>query len=304
MDKTEAVYNTENWSKPEEKVISHLETESQLQLNQRIETDNSARMSNEDEVNPSNEEISSIARGAEGDGKEEEGKENQDVETVHSIVSSSPFMSKTVEGLSNEKEKEEEEEGNNNGESEVEEENQEDNQEEEEEVSDEAIVREVMQRKQRERENNLQFKTKSRRELESLQNKKMYKRTTIKVYFPDHTVLQACFAPREKIQDVMNVIQSSLKEPYCNLPFHLFSTPPKKMYLLLTLSNSRLSPNMVLTSERLVPTALLYLEWKVHLDISYKLVGVFAQGKLYGVFHGGCAEQPAFCQTSRSGNAN
>ena len=112
-----------------------METESQLQLNQQIETDNSARMSNEDEVNPSNEEISSIARGADGDGKEEEGKENQDVETVHSIVSSSPFMSKTVEGLSNEKEKEEEEEDNNNGESEVEEENQEDNQEEEEEVN-------------------------------------------------------------------------------------------------------------------------------------------------------------------------
>ena len=99
-----------------------------------------------------------------------------------------------------------------------------------EEVSDETLIKEVMQRKQKQREDNLQFKTKTKRELESLQKHRMYKRTTIRVYFPDHTVLQAYFAPRETIEDVMKVIQDAFQSEYKDYKFYLFNAPPKEMY--------------------------------------------------------------------------
>lgn len=99
-----------------------------------------------------------------------------------------------------------------------------------EEVSDETLIKEVMQRKQKQREDNLQFKTKAKRELESLQKQRMYKRTTIRVYFPDHTVLQAYFAPRETIEDVMKVIQDAFQSEYKGYKFYLFNAPPKEMY--------------------------------------------------------------------------
>lgn len=99
-----------------------------------------------------------------------------------------------------------------------------------EEVSDETLIREVMQRKQKQREDNMQFKTKAKRELENLQKQRMYKRTTIRVYFPDHTVLQAYFAPRETIEDVMKVIQDAFQSEYKQYKFYLFNAPPKEMY--------------------------------------------------------------------------
>lgn len=96
-------------------------------------------------------------------------------------------------------------------------------------VGDESLIREVLQRKQQQREDNAQLKTKAKRDLETLQKQRMYKRTTIRIYFPDHTVLQAYFAPRETLQDVMDVVRSALREPYQAYPFYLFTAPPKEM---------------------------------------------------------------------------
>lgn len=98
-----------------------------------------------------------------------------------------------------------------------------------EEQEDASLIREVMQRKQQQREENQQFKTKAKRELENLQKQRVYKRTTIRVYFPDRTVIQAYFAPRETIQDVMNVIRSAIREEYADLSFYLFNAPPKEV---------------------------------------------------------------------------
>lgn len=98
-----------------------------------------------------------------------------------------------------------------------------------EEQEDASLIREVIQRKQQQREENQQFKTKAKRELENLQKQRVYKRTTIRVYFPDRTVIQAYFAPRETIQDVMNVIRSAIREEYAGYSFYLFNAPPKEM---------------------------------------------------------------------------
>lgn len=98
-----------------------------------------------------------------------------------------------------------------------------------EEQEDASLIREVIQRKQQQREENQQFKTKAKRELEILQKQRVYKRTTIRVYFPDRTVIQAYFAPRETIQDVMNVIRSAIREEYAGYSFYLFNAPPKEM---------------------------------------------------------------------------
>lgn len=127
---------------------------------------------------------------------------------------------------------------------------------------DEGLIQEVMKRKQQQRENDMQFKTKAKRELESLKKQRMYKRTTIRVYLPDHTVIQAYFAPRETVRDVMDVVQSVLTPQYRALPFYLFNAPPKKMFVWVFVM-SRLDPATVLRSEKMVPAAMVYLGWQV-----------------------------------------
>ena len=98
-----------------------------------------------------------------------------------------------------------------------------------EEENDAALLKEIMARKQKEMEKKQEFRTKAKRELDQLQKQRMYKRTTLRVYLPDKTVIQAYFAPRETVGAVMEVVRGALIEAYQQLPFYLFCAPPKEM---------------------------------------------------------------------------
>lgn len=100
---------------------------------------------------------------------------------------------------------------------------------EREEENDAALLKEIMARKQKEMEKKQEFRTKAKRELDQLQKQRMYKRTTLRVYLPDKTVIQAYFAPRETVGAVMEVVRGALIEAYQQLPFYLFCAPPKEM---------------------------------------------------------------------------
>lgn len=98
-----------------------------------------------------------------------------------------------------------------------------------EEENDAVLLKEIMARKQKEMEKKQEFRTKAKRELDQLQKQRMYKRTTLRVYLPDKTVIQAYFAPRETVGAVMEVVRGALIEAYQQLPFYLFCAPPKEM---------------------------------------------------------------------------
>lgn len=97
------------------------------------------------------------------------------------------------------------------------------------EVGDDMLVKEVLARKQKEQEKNQTFRTKAQRELEELQKQRMYKRTTIRVYLPDRTIIQAYFGPRETVAAVMAVVREALQAPFDELGFYLFNAPPREM---------------------------------------------------------------------------
>ena len=100
-------------------------------------------------------------------------------------------------------------------------------------TEDSRLISEVLERKKRVAESNAQLKTRAQRELEALQRQRMYKRTTVRVHLPDATVIQAYFAPRETIADVMGVVRMILVGRAESLPFYLFRTPPKERYCCL-----------------------------------------------------------------------
>ena len=124
--------------------------------------------------------------------------------------------------------------------------------EEVEEKTDMAIVKEVTARKQKRMEENQKFRTKAKRDLELLESQRVYKRTTIRVHLPDRTIIQAYFAPRETIKDVMDVVRTALRREYRSLPFYLFNAPPKVV----------LRSDSQLRYLRMVPAAMVYLGWE------------------------------------------
>ena len=123
---------------------------------------------------------------------------------------------------------------------------------EDDEQSDASLIREIANRKQKRSEENKQFRTKAKRELEALERQRIFKRTTIRVHLPDQTIIQAYFAPRETLGDVMSVVKTALQEQYRALPFYLFNAPPKVI----------LKPDIQLRSARMVPAAMIYLGWE------------------------------------------
>ncbi|XP_066250223.1 tether containing UBX domain for GLUT4 [Euwallacea similis] len=78
---------------------------------------------------------------------------------------------------------------------------------------------------------NRMLKTSHLRELEEskkqLRALNKYKRTIIRVQFPDRTVVQGTFKPTETVWDVLVFIRGYLEDQ--NLDFYLYSTPPKSV---------------------------------------------------------------------------
>jgi len=94
------------------------------------------------------------------------------------------------------------------------------------------------------------MKTKEMREKERLQRIPKYRKTLIKVRFPNRVELQATFHPLEKAEAVYKVVKESLAHP--DRPFYLFTTPPKQ----------RLDRTKSLLSLVMVPAAIVYFSWE------------------------------------------
>ncbi|KAG0585035.1 hypothetical protein KC19_3G252500 [Ceratodon purpureus] len=74
----------------------------------------------------------------------------------------------------------------------------------------------------------IHLKTKKIREREAAAAAKRAQRAkaTIRVHFPDGFVLEATFKSMETISDIMELVRKAITRP--DLPFYLYTTPPKK----------------------------------------------------------------------------
>lgn len=94
------------------------------------------------------------------------------------------------------------------------------------------------------------FLTQAQRQLNQdkkiLQKLHKYRRTIIRIQFPDQLVLQGIFGPLEKIQAVKDFIKEYLSDPNCD--FTIYTTPPKHV----------LNPEARLVDESLVPSAIIH----------------------------------------------
>jgi len=93
------------------------------------------------------------------------------------------------------------------------------------------------------------LRTKAMRERDRLSKIPKYKKTLIKIRFPNRLELQGTFHPRERVQAVVNFVRDCLAYP--DRSFHIFTTPPKQ----------RLDNKKSLLSLVMVPAAIVYFAW-------------------------------------------
>ncbi|XP_015587370.1 tether containing UBX domain for GLUT4 [Cephus cinctus] len=111
-----------------------------------------------------------------------------------------------------------------------------------------ALLRDIKKRREELEEAPLQ--TVSQRELDhnkrTLQQLHKYRRTVIRIQFPDQMVLQGLFGPLETIQTIKDFVKNYLANP--DVDFILYTTPPKHI----------LNSEKRLIDEELVPSAILH----------------------------------------------
>ncbi|CAB4030887.1 Tether containing UBX domain for GLUT4, partial [Paramuricea clavata] len=74
-----------------------------------------------------------------------------------------------------------------------------------------------------------------------------YERVAIRVYFPDRTVLQGFFSPKETVSAVTSFVNENLEQK--NTDFYLYTTPPR---IILD------KPNITLFEAKLFPAAIIH----------------------------------------------
>ncbi|URE40680.1 tether containing UBX domain for [Musa troglodytarum] len=70
------------------------------------------------------------------------------------------------------------------------------------------------------------LKTQKMREAEAVACRERLNKAVIRVRFPDDYILEAKFQPTETIQTLVDLLMKVVAQP--NLPFYLFTTPPKQ----------------------------------------------------------------------------
>lgn len=101
------------------------------------------------------------------------------------------------------------------------------------------------------------FKTRETRELEAARRKRVYRKTMVRVRFPDGIVLQATFSAAATVGVVLAWVEVSLREPGHAFELSLAASPPLKL-LGETLEASGLAPAALLNfrtppSEQMAP---------------------------------------------------
>lgn len=114
---------------------------------------------------------------------------------------------------------------------------------------DESLMLQTMQSLLRANEEGSRFQNKRKRLLEQAARRKVFTQVTIKVRFPDATLLQGTFSPLESTVDLHQFVQSLLRQS--ERRFYLYLTPPKEV----------LQASRVDRLERMAPATLLYFAW-------------------------------------------
>ncbi|KAF8820603.1 PUB domain-containing protein [Cardiosporidium cionae] len=106
---------------------------------------------------------------------------------------------------------------------------------------------------------NTQFKSRAKKELETLNKKKIYSQAAVRILFPDKNILQLHFKPTATIQTVYDNLLPFLSTEIQSSQWHIYETPPLR----------RLNKESTLYEENLVPGGLLHfkLEGKTHFSV-------------------------------------
>lgn len=96
------------------------------------------------------------------------------------------------------------------------------------------------------------LKTRKIREAEEAARRSRVTKAVIRVRFPDNHTLEVTFHPSETFQSLVDFLRKVVAQP--DLPFHLYTTPPKK--LIKEMSQDFYSAGFI-------PGAIVYFSWDV-----------------------------------------
>jgi hypothetical protein len=114
---------------------------------------------------------------------------------------------------------------------------------------DENLMLQTMQSLLRANEESSRFQNKRKRQLEQAARRKVFTKVTIRVRFPDATLVQGTFSPLETSLDLYKFVQSMLREQQRR--FYLYTAPPKE----------RLQASKSDSLERMAPASVLLFAW-------------------------------------------
>ncbi|XP_031384204.1 plant UBX domain-containing protein 1 isoform X2 [Punica granatum] len=97
--------------------------------------------------------------------------------------------------------------------------------------------------------------TRKLREAEEAARRSRVTKAVIRVRFPDNNTLEATFHPSEKIQSLVDLLEKVVAQP--ELPFYLYTTPPKKQIKDMSLD---------FYSAGFIPGAIVYFSYDVSKD--------------------------------------
>jgi hypothetical protein len=130
-------------------------------------------------------------------------------------------------------------------------------------VSDSSVVAASMAKKLKAfgADNDRPLTTKAIRDLEKAKNAKVYKKSLLKVRFPDSVVLQGYFHPKDNMESVHAWVMQSLSS---HGEFELFVSPPRQVLISTSaiLSGKTSDEPKNLEELGLVPAAIVNLSWQ------------------------------------------
>jgi len=106
------------------------------------------------------------------------------------------------------------------------------------------------QKRLKEREENALLKTKMIRQHEYLTKMRKFRKTMLRIRFPNRIELQGTFSSLEKTEDVYQFVKSHIT--FENEEFYLFTAPPFK----------KLEPKVTLLNQLLVPAVIIHFSWE------------------------------------------
>lgn len=97
-------------------------------------------------------------------------------------------------------------------------------------------------------EESQQFSSRRKKEFEQLLKQPLFTESRIRIKFPNNTIFEAKFSPKELVKSIVDTLKEYLIDP--QLDFYLYRTPPIQKFTpqnwLMTLEEADLVPNAIL----------------------------------------------------------